>query len=136
MAVADPRPLRSLSPADTEAIAAEVASRLEPGDSVWLRGELGVGKTAFVRGAARALGVAQPVTSPTYTVGNRYAANGVSVAHLDLYRSSGLTIEEWADLEPYFDDRSRSSSGPTPGPGCCLIRVSRWTSTTCRAMLG
>ena len=106
VAVAD-RPLTSRSPADTEAIAAEVASRLEPGDSVWLRGELGVGKTAFVRGAARALGVAQPVTSPTYTVGNRYAANGVSVAHLDLYRSSGLTIEEWADLEPYFDECDR-----------------------------
>ena len=91
MAVAD-RPLTSRSSSDTEAIAAEVASRLEPGDSVWLRGELGVGKTAFVRGAARALGVAQLVTSPTYTVGNRYTANGVCVAHLDLYRSSGLTI--------------------------------------------
>jgi tRNA threonylcarbamoyladenosine biosynthesis protein TsaE len=103
VAVAD-RPLTSRSPADTEAIAAELAARLEPGDSVWLRGELGVGKTAFVRGAARTLGVAQPVTSPTYTVGNRYAADGVWVAHLDLYRSRGLTIEEWADLEPYFED--------------------------------
>ena len=70
---------------------------------MWLRGELGAGKTAFVRGAARVLGVSQPVTSPTYTVGNRYpAATGV-VAHLDLYRSTGLTIEEWADIEPYFD---------------------------------
>src|SRR4029078_13633033 len=94
-------PARPRPPPDTEATAAGVAPRLEPGDSVWLRGELGVGKTAFVRGAARALGGAQPVTSPTYTVGNRSAANGVSVAHLDLYRSSGLTIEEWADLEPY-----------------------------------
>ena len=116
MAVAD-RPLTSLSPADTEAIAAEVASRLEPGDSVWLRGELGVGKTAFVRGAARGLGVAQPVTSPTYTVGNRYAANGVSVAHLDLYRSSGLTIEEWADLEPYFEDAIAFVEWPDAGAG-------------------
>ena len=116
MAVADPA-LRSRSPADTEAIAAEVASRLEPGDSVWLRGELGVGKTAFVRGAARGLGVAQPVTSPTYTVGNRYAANGVSVAHLDLYRSSGLTIEEWADLEPYFEDAIAFVEWPDAGAG-------------------
>lgn len=111
------RPLTSLSPTDTEAIAAEVASRLEPGDSVWLRGELGVGKTAFVRGAARALGVAQPVTSPTYTVGNRYAANGMSVAHLDLYRSSGLTIEEWADLEPYFEDAIAFVEWPDAGAG-------------------
>lgn len=116
MAVAD-RPLRSLSPADTEAIAAKVASRLEPGDSVWLRGELGVGKTAFVRGAAHALGVAGPVTSPTYTVGNRYAADGVSVAHLDLYRSSGLTIEEWADLEPYFDEAIAFVEWPDAGAG-------------------
>jgi len=116
VAVADPA-LRSRSPADTEAIAAEVASRLEPGDSVWLRGELGVGKTAFVRGAARGLGVAQPVTSPTYTVGNRYAANGVSVAHLDLYRSSGLTIEEWADLEPYFEDAIAFVEWPDAGAG-------------------
>jgi tRNA threonylcarbamoyladenosine biosynthesis protein TsaE len=116
VAVAD-RPLRSLSPADTEAIAAEVASRLESGDSVWLRGELGVGKTAFVRGAAHALGVTQPVTSPTYTVGNRYAANGFSVAHLDLYRSSGLTIEEWADLEPYFEDAIAFVEWPDAGAG-------------------
>ena len=117
MAVADPRPLTSRSPADTEAIAAELAALLEPGDSVWLRGQLGVGKTAFVRGAARALGVAQPVTSPTYTVGNRYAADRVCVAHLDLYRSSGLTIEEWADLEPYFDDAIAFVEWPDAGAG-------------------
>lgn len=74
------------------------------GDTVWLRGELGAGKTAFVRAAAAALGVAGAVTSPTYTVGNRYHGTGPDVSHLDLYRSSGLTDEEWGDLEPYFDD--------------------------------
>jgi tRNA threonylcarbamoyladenosine biosynthesis protein TsaE len=95
--------LTSTSVEDTEQIAAALAVRLRPGDSVWLRGELGAGKTAFVRGAARALGVAVPVTSPTYTVGNRYPAAGADVAHLDLYRSAGLTEEEWADLEPYFE---------------------------------
>jgi tRNA threonylcarbamoyladenosine biosynthesis protein TsaE len=116
VAVAD-RPLTSRSPSDTEAIAAELASLLEPGDSVWLRGELGVGKTAFVRGAARALGVAQPVTSPTYTVGNRYPADGLSVAHLDLYRSSGLAVEEWADLEPYFEDAIAFVEWPDAGAG-------------------
>jgi tRNA threonylcarbamoyladenosine biosynthesis protein TsaE len=114
--VAEP-PLTSRSPADTEGIAAELSARLVPGDSVWLRGELGVGKTAFVRGAARALGVAQPVTSPTYTVGNRYAATGVSVAHLDLYRSSGLTVEEWADLELYFEDAIAFVEWPDGGAG-------------------
>jgi len=111
------RPLTSLSPADTEAIAAEVASRLEPGDSVWLRGELGVGKTAFVRGAARALGVAQPVTSPTYTVGNLYRTSGAPVAHLDLYRSAGVTVEEAADLEPYFDGTICFVEWPDAGAG-------------------
>jgi tRNA threonylcarbamoyladenosine biosynthesis protein TsaE len=85
-------------------VAAALAPLLEPGDSVWLRGELGAGKTAFVRGAARALGVTAPVTSPTYTVGNRHEAPGGAVSHLDLYRSAGLTTEEWADIEPYFGD--------------------------------
>jgi tRNA threonylcarbamoyladenosine biosynthesis protein TsaE len=117
VAVADPRPLTSRSPADTEAIAAELAAGLEPGDSVWLRGELGAGNTAFVRGAAHALGVAQPVTSPTYTVGNRYAADRVWVAHLDLYRSRVLTIEEWADLEPYFEDAIAFVEWPDAGAG-------------------
>jgi tRNA threonylcarbamoyladenosine biosynthesis protein TsaE len=85
-------------------VAAALAAHLDPGDSVWLRGELGAGKTAFVRGAARALGVTVPVTSPTYTVGNRYASPRGAVSHLDLYRSAGLTNEEWADIEPYFGD--------------------------------
>jgi tRNA threonylcarbamoyladenosine biosynthesis protein TsaE len=70
------------------------------GDVVTVSGELGTGKTTFVRGACRALGVTQPVTSPTFTVGHRY--DGVS--HLDLYRFVGLSAAEWGDLEPYFDD--------------------------------
>ena len=63
----------------------------------------GAGKTVFVRGACRALGVEGPVTSPTYTVGNLYSTPAGRVAHLDLYRSAGVTVEEAADLEPYFD---------------------------------
>ena len=81
-----------------------LARQLKVGDSVWLRGELGAGKTAFVRAAAAALGIEGAVTSPTYTVGNRYRGAGPDVSHLDLYRSSGLTEEEWGDLEPYFED--------------------------------
>lgn len=80
-----------------------MAAQLGPGDAVHLRGELGAGKTAFVQGACAALGVTQPVTSPTYTVGNRYRSPAGPVSHIDLYRSHGLTDEEWADLEPYFD---------------------------------
>jgi tRNA threonylcarbamoyladenosine biosynthesis protein TsaE len=90
------------SAADTEALAATVARGLGPGDLVTVAGELGSGKTTFVRGAARALGVTQPVTSPTFTIGHRYEAP-VPVAHLDLYRIAHLDPEEWGDLEPYFD---------------------------------
>ena len=92
----------SASPADTERVAASLARSLEPGDVVTVAGELGSGKTTFVRGACRALGVDSPVTSPTYTIGNRYAGP-VPVAHLDLYRLAELTEDDWADLEPYFD---------------------------------
>ena len=90
------------SPEETGALAARLASRLEPGDVVAVAGELGSGKTTFVRGAARALGVTGPVSSPTFTIGHRYEGP-TPVAHLDLYRLSGLDPEEWGDLEPYFD---------------------------------
>jgi tRNA threonylcarbamoyladenosine biosynthesis protein TsaE len=87
----------------TEAVAARLASRLALGDVVTVAGELGVGKTTFVRGACRALGVASPVASPTFTIGHRYQGR-VDVSHLDLYRFSGVSAAEWGDLEPYFDD--------------------------------
>jgi tRNA threonylcarbamoyladenosine biosynthesis protein TsaE len=70
---------------------------------VLVGGELGSGKTTFVRGACRALGVTVPVTSPTYTVGHRYAAEP-DVSHLDLFRFRGFSAAEWGDLEPYFPD--------------------------------
>src|SRR5260221_9549521 len=90
------------SPEETEALAADLAETLHPGDVVAVSGELGAGKTTFVRGAARALGVTQPVSSPTFTIGHRYDG-ATPVAHLDLYRIAGLDPEEWGDLEPYFD---------------------------------
>jgi len=90
------------SPGETEALAARLAERLGPGDVVTISGELGAGKTTFVRGAARALGVMGPISSPTFTIGHRYEAP-TPVAHLDLYRIAGLDPEEWGDLEPYFD---------------------------------
>jgi tRNA threonylcarbamoyladenosine biosynthesis protein TsaE len=93
----------SASPEETERIAARLAKRLHPGDVVTVSGELGSGKTTFVRGACRALGVEGPVTSPTFTVGHRYHGT-VDVSHLDLYRFAGVSAAEWGDLEPYFDD--------------------------------
>jgi tRNA threonylcarbamoyladenosine biosynthesis protein TsaE len=72
---------------ETEAAGAQLARRLRPGDVVLVSGELGAGKTTFVRGAARALGFAGRVTSPTFTIGQIYAADGVEIAHLDFYRA-------------------------------------------------
>jgi len=88
---------------ETEAVGGRLAGRLEPGDVVTVSGELGSGKTTFVRGACRGLGVTAPVTSPTFTIGHRYRGR-LDVSHLDLYRFSGLSPAEWGDLEPYFED--------------------------------
>ncbi|MBV9001714.1 MAG: tRNA (adenosine(37)-N6)-threonylcarbamoyltransferase complex ATPase subunit type 1 TsaE [Solirubrobacterales bacterium] len=87
-------------PAGTEALAAELAAGLSPGDVVLVEGELGAGKTTFVRGACRALGVDGVVTSPTFTIGQRYPGP-VPVAHLDLYRVSDLGEEDPDLLEDY-----------------------------------
>ena len=95
--------VESSSPAETEALAARLAVLLDSGDVVTVSGELGAGKTTFVRGACRALGVEQPVTSPTFTIGHRYHGR-LDVSHLDLYRFNGVSAAEWGDLEPYFSD--------------------------------
>jgi tRNA threonylcarbamoyladenosine biosynthesis protein TsaE len=81
--------------AETEALGGRLASELAPGDVVLVEGELGAGKTTFVRGAARALGVTVPVTSPTFTIGHLYRADGrAPVAHVDLYRLATLAGED------------------------------------------
>jgi tRNA threonylcarbamoyladenosine biosynthesis protein TsaE len=86
----------------TEALGAELAAALRPGDIVLVRGELGAGKTTLVRGAARALGVSDPVTSPTFSIGHRYQGSEVTVSHLDLYRLSSLDEEEPELLDDYL----------------------------------
>jgi tRNA threonylcarbamoyladenosine biosynthesis protein TsaE len=105
---------QTTSPAETEALAARVARKLRPGDVVTVAGELGSGKTTFVRGACRSLGVTAAVTSPTFTIGHRYEGD-VSVSHLDLYRFTGLSHAEWGDLEPYFDDAVAFVEWPEAG---------------------
>jgi tRNA threonylcarbamoyladenosine biosynthesis protein TsaE len=94
-----------------------VAATLRPGDVVTVSGELGTGKTTFVRGACRALGVTEPVTSPTFTVGHRYRGRDVEVSHLDLYRFAGVSAAEWGDLEPYFDGAVVFVEWPEAGIG-------------------
>ncbi len=95
------RRVQTTSAAETEALGAELAKGLRPGDVVLVEGELGAGKTTFVRGACRALGISGPVTSPTFTVGQRYRG-AVTVAHLDLFRLERLDLEEPGLIDDYL----------------------------------
>jgi len=95
--------LTSSSPEETERLAGRIARGLRVGDVATVSGELGTGKTTFVRGACRTLGIEVPVTSPTFTIGHRYPGNP-DVSHLDLFRFKGVSPAEWGDLEPYFED--------------------------------
>ena len=125
--------VESASPEETERLAARVAATLAPGDVVTVEGELGSGKTTFVRGAARALGVTGPVTSPTYTIGHRYEGR-VPVAG-DLDRVPFLLEalpDEARDLALVLDHQDahvtsrprRDAGGPTAPAGHDTTRVS------------
>jgi tRNA threonylcarbamoyladenosine biosynthesis protein TsaE len=96
------RIIETSDPAETESLGAELAAGLTGGDVVLVRGELGSGKTTLVRGAARALGVTDPVTSPSFSIGHRYRADDVTVSHLDLYRLAGLEHEDPELLSDYL----------------------------------
>jgi tRNA threonylcarbamoyladenosine biosynthesis protein TsaE len=94
--------VESASAAETEALGARIAARLQPGDVVLLSGDLGAGKTTLIRGACRALGITSPVTSPTFTIGQRYSGGRLPVSHLDLYRLESLEDEDPALLDDYL----------------------------------
>jgi len=94
--------VESGSAEETEALGGRIAERLRPGDLVLLSGDLGAGKTTLIRGACRALGVTEPVTSPTFTIGQRYAGGRLPVSHLDLYRLADLEGEDPALLDDYI----------------------------------
>jgi tRNA threonylcarbamoyladenosine biosynthesis protein TsaE len=96
---------RTSSAAETEALGERIAADLEPGDVVLVSGELGAGKTTLIRGACRALGVTEPITSPTFTIGHRYRGR-VPVSHLDLYRLETLDREDPGLLDDYLDQDS------------------------------
>src|SRR6185369_16652040 len=105
--------LRATSLYDTRAIAGALAALARPGDLLVLAGEMGAGKTAFAQGFARALGIDEPVTSPTYTLVHSYAGGDVTLHHADLYRldhttevsdlaldellETGIVLVEWGD---------------------------------------
>jgi tRNA threonylcarbamoyladenosine biosynthesis protein TsaE len=88
--------LRASSLADTHAIAAALAGLARPGDLIVLAGEMGAGKTAFAQGFGAALGVREPMTSPTFTLVHSYAIGKLTLHHADIYRLS--THNEVADL--------------------------------------
>jgi tRNA threonylcarbamoyladenosine biosynthesis protein TsaE len=92
---------RTSSAAETEAVGERLAAELGPGDVVMVSGDLGAGKTTLIRGAARALGVSEPITSPTFTIGQRYRGR-VPVSHLDLYRLADIGQEDPALLDDYL----------------------------------
>ena len=73
-------------PEETEALGARLARALGPGAVVAFTGDLGAGKTAFVRGLARGLGIPDRVTSPTFTIVNEYEGGRLPLFHFDLYR--------------------------------------------------
>lgn len=104
----------SYSPEDTAAVAAEFANSLKGGEFVAMYGDLGAGKTAFVQGVAKALGVTRNVTSPTFTIVNEYEGR-LPLYHFDVYRiadpeemyeigydeyitGGGVCFVEWSEL--------------------------------------
>jgi tRNA threonylcarbamoyladenosine biosynthesis protein TsaE len=92
---------RTRSAPETEAVGERLARDLGQGDVVLVSGDLGAGKTTLIRGACRALGVTEAVTSPTFTIGHTYAGR-LPVSHLDLYRLADLRQEDPALLEDYL----------------------------------
>ena len=95
--------LLSESSVETERIAETIAAALGPGDVVLIEGDVGSGKTTFVRGACRRLGVADVVSSPSFTIGQRYSGR-VPVSHLDLFRLDNPEQEAPGLLEDYVED--------------------------------
>ena len=128
-----------------EALAARVSGFLESGDVVVLSGEVGSGKTTFVRAAARSLGVEKRVTSPTYQIARGYEGivdgREVAVNHLDLYRLEGLEDKDALELDDYLDPEaitfvewaSKDALGIIEDP--TVVHVSHQTSTTRRVTL-
>jgi tRNA threonylcarbamoyladenosine biosynthesis protein TsaE len=127
-----PEHQETVSAEQTEQVGAQLARSLSAGDVVLVSGDLGAGKTTLVRGALRALGVTEPVTSPTFVVGLLYDGSRSRVAHLDLYRLGVLDDEDPGLLDSYFGDElitfvewpERAEGGALPGVRGVAARVS------------
>lgn len=142
---AEPLTVHSRSDEETVAAASEFARRLRPGDLVALYGDLGAGKTRFVRGICLGLGTGRPVSSPTFTILHEYPSSGVSVYHFDFYRITsaaelreigfqeylsderGICVIEWADrVEEYLPPGGYEVRlGMGRDPDCRTITIRR-----------
>lgn len=96
------RMVETNSPEETWELAAELAGKLGAGTVIALHGDLGAGKTCFIQGLAAALGIDEPITSPTYTLIGEYEGR-LPLHHIDLYRLSGPVEALGLGLEEYFD---------------------------------
>ena len=118
------RRVQSDSAEATEALGAALAAELGAGEVVVIGGEIGAGKTTFVRGACRALGVSAPVNSPTFAIGQRYPAP-VPVSHLDLFRVEDLLAEDPDLLADYLGQETISFIELPPQSGVSLAAIRR-----------
>lgn len=105
----------SLSESDTKKIAESIAKNSRPGNIFCLEGELGSGKTFFVKSFARAIGIKDYVSSPTFSIINEYITGEVSLYHFDAYRISSLYEMDYTDYENYFY-----------GNGICIIEWAKF----------
>ncbi len=98
--------METATAAETQAVAAKLAALAQPGDLLLLLGDLGAGKTAFTQGFGRALGVTQPITSPTFTLAQQYEGTSMRVHHLDVYRLEQLDEVSDLGLPELLDDNA------------------------------
>lgn len=92
----------SYSVEDTIKYAKEIADKVKPGDIICLDGDLGVGKTVFAQGFAKALGIEEPITSPTFTIMNIYEGGRLPLYHYDVYRIEDESEMDELGYEEYF----------------------------------
>lgn len=102
--------IETLSPEETEAFGRRLAAAASPGDIICLNGELGVGKTVFVKGFSEGLGITEPVVSPTFTILQEYREGRLPMYHFDVYRIEDPSEMEEVGIDEYFY-----------GDGVCLI---------------
>ena len=131
------------APAELEALAASLAPKLQAGDRIALHGDLGAGKTVFVRGLARGLRHPDPreVVSPTFAIHNRYEGGRLPVDHLDLYRLNGPVRLEREGLDTVLADRTGvlccewAERLAAPLPGLSLVVRIAFLGETARSVL-